>query len=207
MLGFILSKMNLLILVVAIFAIVSYFATSFIIVTMDKEAQIVVDRAKRMADSLVNSPSYCDSVRYAIPSSLSVSGGEQFYAMKISTSDIPESGEGGKEMKYLMFQIFKRKDRAHAIATDSFITSATIRMFGELDGVWSEVQDGVFADPQAAVPTNEIIFVKEVVGGQPIVYIIPCNSGTCVADKDAIGKMESVHPPNPPDDEEGGFRC
>ncbi|MFH1224841.1 MAG: hypothetical protein V1676_03480 [Candidatus Diapherotrites archaeon] len=205
MLGFILSKMNLLILVVAVFAIVSYFTTSFILVTIDKEAQIVVDRAKRMADSLVNSPSYCDSVRYALPPALSVSGGEQFYVMKISASDISESGAGEKELKYLVFQIFRRKDPAHAIAADSFITSATIRMFGETDGVWGEVTDGVFADPQAAVPTNEIIFVKEVVGGQPIVYIIPCNSGTCTADKDRVGK-DFVRAQNLPD-EEGGFRC
>ncbi|MFH1696281.1 MAG: hypothetical protein ABH854_00020, partial [Candidatus Diapherotrites archaeon] len=67
MLGFILSKLNLLILVVAIFAIVAFFTTSLADVMKQKEAQEISTRVMSKANALVNSPTSCDSVPYNLP--------------------------------------------------------------------------------------------------------------------------------------------
>ena len=56
MLGFILSKLNLLILVMAIFAIVAFFAASLSDIAKVKEASELTSKLKEQSFSLVTSP-------------------------------------------------------------------------------------------------------------------------------------------------------
>ncbi|MBU0662597.1 hypothetical protein KKH30_03145 [Candidatus Micrarchaeota archaeon] len=203
MLGFILSKLNLLILVVAIFAIVAFFTTSLADVMKQKEAQEISTRVMSKANALVNSPTSCDSVPYNLPPHLAVSGGEFFYVMKISTAPVDES----ENLHYVIFQIFPRRNQEHALAGDSFITDAEISLFELTDDKLRRVEgtgNEILIDPQAANPINAMVFVKEIELGESKLYIIPCNSALCESYKEEAGNI--IHVPNPPE-EEGGFRC
>lgn len=212
MLDFILSKLNLLILVTAIFAIISFFAIGLGDITKIKEANELASRVKEKTDSVANSNSYCDATFYPFPNDLRTAGGKFYYVMKISKTDIESSTN---PVNVLIFSVYRREDmrkekvtqsdyKAKAIAADSFRTTAAIKLYGtQYEGTGysgSPVEaDEVFIDPQAENPMNGIDVIKEVQDGKLSVYIIGCESSLCSAYKTEIGKQ--VH------GTEGGFFC
>lgn len=185
MLGFILSKLNLLILVVAIFAIVAYFTIGLADVMKTMEAQLVAQRAASRVAALAESPSYCDSVPHYFPHSVRVAGEDMYYVLKISKATVKK--DGGTLTK-VIFSVFSRLEQGKAIAADSFDTAADVRLYGETDGVWG-VEDYIAIDPQAAVPVDAAMFIKEKIGGKAILHIIPCNTNMCEANKTSVAQQ------------------
>ncbi len=199
MLGFILSKMNLLILVVAIFAIVAFFTFGLADIIKIKESELVLDRVTKKAYALVNSPSYCDSAYHYLPRAITVTGEDFYYVMKISKGTIELAG--GEDTNILIFSVFSRKDQTNALAANSFRTKAAIWIFskdydgkeysGSIENVCDSPDEGCSAvlDPQARGKQDALVLVKEVIGGLPILYVIPCNSegNICEAVKEEVG--------------------
>ena len=223
MLGFILSKLNLLILVTAIFAIVGFFSFGLTDIIKVNEAAELATRLNEKSFSLASSPSYCSSGSYLLPDSLMVAGKEFYYVVKVSKEKV--ESYSGEEVNILIFSVYPRLEitryfgdssyEPKAIAANSFRTKAEIFLYsqdyfgsGYENAVSLQVSpDGdneIFLDPQAVLPANTIEMVKEVEAGLPLLHIIGCNYATCKANKETIG--EEVHAPNPPVDE-GGFRC
>ncbi|MEK6958017.1 MAG: hypothetical protein AABW99_03505 [archaeon] len=219
MLDFILSKMNLLILVTAIFAIVSFFTFGLTDITKVNEAGAVASRIAEKSFALVSSPNYCFSDRYVLDNEIMVAGSGYYYVLKISkTAVIPQNSISGEPVNVVVFSVYPRTEiknqygdssyAAKAIAADSFRTEAEIHLYSQTyNGTTYEdaiqEQDELYVDPQAQIPFNSVEFIKEVDEGQPKLYIIACNSATCLANKTFVGNM--VHPEQP--DGSGGFRC
>ena len=84
MLAFTLSKMNLLILVTAVFAIVAYFMLGLTDVVVANSALQIANAKAEQALGIVNSDKLCFSSPVNVPSSIKYFGGsrEFFYAMK-----------------------------------------------------------------------------------------------------------------------------
>ena len=216
MLGFILSKMNLLILVVSIFAIVAFFTFGLIDIVKVKETQLLLDRVLTKASSVASSPAYCFSDSHTFPRSLDVSGQEFYYVMKISVTQFEKELPSGPEtISKVIFSVFPRRDLVKsindpsyipkAIAAKSFETKAEVTLFsqdylgdeyggiGTLRELATDTGESVYIDPQARVPMDSIQLVKEIKRGQSSLYIFPCSVGpTCNAIKSSVG--ESVYP-------------
>lgn len=197
MLGFILSKMNLLILVVAIFAIVSFFLFGLIDIMKINEAQLVLDRITRISYTLVNSPSYCDSATYTLPDAIKVSGSDFYYVLKVSKETVEL--DSGEELNLLIYSIFSRKELTKSIAADSFRTDAEIIIYSrEYEVSGSQAPDDYFGDnpeevevawidPQTRSKVDSVVLVKEKRSGQVYLYIILCHSALCESRKEYVG--------------------
>ncbi len=224
MLDFILSKLNLLILVTAIFAIVAFFAASLTEIAKVKEAAQLASKITEESSSLLLFSNYCFTDSIQIPDKLAIAGSSYYYVLKVSTQEL-DDGSGGT-INVLIYSIFPREEIKKsfqssdyvpkAIAADSFRTKADIHIYslGRYNGTGYEGTGGgaivtdetsVYVDPQAENPKNSLEFVKEVVGGKKSFYVIACNKDAagCEVDRETIGN--SVHPPAA--GSEGGFLC
>jgi hypothetical protein len=221
MLGFILSKLNLLILVTSIFAIVSFFALGLGDITKVKEAGELATKSVEKAASIANSPASCESSYFPFPRQLRTAGSNFYYVVKISKGEIQREGN---KINILIFAVYPREEVKKkflsssyvpkAIAADSFRTNSDIFLYG-LDyrgsGYIGNISDGVlsppneiYIDPQAENPMNALVLVKEVQDGKKKFHVIGCEGTSCNAYKTQIGSL--VHPGtslNP----EGGFLC
>ena len=224
MLGFILSKLNLLILVMAIFAIVAFFAASLSDIAKVKEASELTSKLKEQSFSLVTSPNYCFTDSYQIPDELAIAGSSYYYVMKVSKNELDT--EDGNTINVLIFSIFPRDEikkaggcapkvdgyAPKAIAADSFRTKADIHIFTQENYSGSDYggkvveQEYACIDPQALNPKNSLEFVKEVVRGKTSFYVIGCEKegAGCEIDREGVGNI--VHPPPAPGSP-GGFLC
>ncbi len=215
MLDFILSKLNLLILVTAIFAIVSFFSFGLGDIAKVKEAEELSLRLNERAFALASSPSYCFSDSQALPGELSIAGGNFYYVLKISKKVIRS---GGENVNTLIFSVYPREElkksienseyKAKSIAASSFRTKAGLFLYAQdYDGTsytgGVSRSDEIFLDPQALVPVDSLEMVKEVQGGESSLYVIACNSAICKANKTSVGNI--VHKGTAT--EEGGFFC
>ena len=191
MLGFSLSKLNLLILVVALFAIVSYFYLGLSDI-------LVADKAKQVAESYygeilnrAQSDSLCNSKTGIIfPRSISVSGGDRFYVAQISKFEPADPDK----LNSVVFKVVNRKDRKLVYAAKSFDVNATIRLFGwdpKTSTVSEEPPDSMISiDPQSAPrPVDGMNVVKETFQGRNFVYVIACSSvsGICELNSGIVG--------------------
>lgn len=227
MLGFILSKMNLLILVTAIFAIVGFFTIGLIDITEVNEASELASRLKEKSFALANASNFCLSDSYDLPKDFFIAGRSFLYVLKVSTRTIDVDGD---HINILIFSVFPRREiqksyqdssyLPKAIAAQSFRTSSIITLYsqeynydettstlaymGEVRDDWY-LEDEIIVDPQAINPANQLELIREVIDGKPYLYVIACNSARCEADKTFVG--ETVHEPDPANDIDGGFRC
>lgn len=221
MLGFILSKLNLLILVTSIFAIVSFFALGLGDITKVKEAGELATKASEKANSIANSPSSCESSYYPAPDRLRTAGSNFYYVLKISKGEIER---GGEKINLLIFSVYPREEikkqfssasyTAKAIAADSFRTDADLFLYGleyrgsgYSGGIGDSVSaapNEIYIDPQAENPVNAMLMVKEVQDGKKKFHVIGCEGSSCSAYKTLVGGL--VHP-GTPNNPEGGFLC
>ena len=199
MLGFILSKINLLILVFAIFAILSFFTLSLIDIVRVYEGHLVLEQLSSKAFSLVSSPSYCFSDSFDLPRSIVVGSNEFFYVVKISKQKVKTVVNGNDQTETIViFSLIPRKEylsfvkgnakEPPSVAASAFRTSSVVRLFsrtysGEVyDGTVSEpTDDEIIVDPSTKIPFETIEFRKEIISGQEHVYIFPCSGfyGNC----------------------------
>jgi hypothetical protein len=186
MLGFTLSKLNLLIFVIAIFSIVSYFLLSFQANATAKVALDLVKIQSSDAYSIITSDSLCDSKEILLPRSLSFDPNSprgQFYVLKILTIESNLDEEGIPETTKIVFSVADRREffqRNQEIITASSIdVDGKVYLF-EYDPTASptvQLQESLTVfDPQASTPINKIILIKEIVQGKTHSYFIPCTT-------------------------------
>ncbi len=199
MLGFILSKLNLLILVVAIFAIVSFFAFNLIDIVKVYEGRLLLDQLSSKAFALASSPAYCFSDSYDLPRSIVVGGDEVFYVVKISKQSVNITNPDGTQapitvvifsliprVQYLQFIRGDLPNEPPSVAASSFRTSASVNLYspdylGEEYGdtgasFLKGPDDPIFIDPNTRQPYNTLEFRKEIRSGLEYVYFFPCST-------------------------------
>ncbi len=185
MLGFILSKMNLLIMVTAIFAIVAYFMifvnqgtvgrqANGILTNMVEETQGVVSSSGQCHQSIVRIPRYIQTV-----GSTSL-GGRVRFTIRVNKICVPEPCVPGSE-KIVSYSLWTGKgDNAEAIAAKPFSTSADeVDLFQwRIDSGFSidPPSNEIFLDPNAKTPMDSLLLIKEVYLGKTYLYVIPCSS-------------------------------
>lgn len=178
MLGFTLSKINLLIFVVAIFSIVLFFIYSFSGILIENIANDYIRIHNQDAFTLVGSPSLCAAQVHYLKDSIESGSGNTgrglYYIMNI------KKAKGKDGMNKMIFQLAPRKTPEQFIAAASFDTKADFNFFdfeeltsGDTINVYDE---NTLLDPQAKIPSNAYIILKEVNSGQTTVYVIPCSS-------------------------------
>lgn len=187
MFGFTISKINLLILVFAMFLIVTYFMFGWRTVLIGYSAQQIVD--KRLASPIynkLNSESICDfDPVVRIPRHIEyfadvVSGGRYFYKVTISKME-PEG-----EKSWLLVKAVDRKDPDNVLATASFRTDAKIRLFEwvedeDIKRCYFSEQDSIVLDPEGdmwgeQIPKDAVAILMERWQGEQFIYIIACST-------------------------------
>lgn len=222
MLGFILSKLNLLILVTAIFAIVTFFMFGLSDIARVKEASELAFRVEQRASSIANSQGYCLSDSVPLDERLSIAGSTFYYVLKVSKLESVKTS-GGNRFNLLIFSVYPREEikkgfadstyEPKSIAAESFRTKSELHLYSQTyngigygEGNTPDVIESgeIYLDPQAIVPSDQLEFVKEIEGGKPKFYVIGCNSRLCEARKTFVGE-NLVHKKTLAS--EGGFFC
>jgi len=205
LLGFILSKLNLLILVVAIFAIVSFFAFGLKDLVLINEARLLLDRVSQKSFALVSSPSYCFSDAFDLPGQIRVAGEDYYYILKISKVEInkptPEDPSAQisvvifslhPRLEYLKYFNGERAEEPPSIAASSFRTAAEVNLYSEpytgeeYQDTDPEIATPIIVDPSTRDRYNTVEFLKEIRGGQTFVYIFPCSSSVTHENCEAV---------------------
>ncbi len=209
MLGFTLSKFSLLILVVSIFGIVSFFTVHLTDSLKVKALNDLLAHNSSIASEMMSSPSYCDILLVKIPETVTLSTSEMYYVMRISST--AAQPVHGITRKYLIFSASDRRTPGTVIASSSSPTTADIIFFERrLDissGVYSysrvpvaDNSTGILLDPSARSTelSDAFYLVKEINNeGKTELYVFPCAisgglQSICDNVKDAVGK--AVHP-------------
>src|SRR3989344_319006 len=197
MLGFTLSKLNLLLLAIAASATVAYFMVIYIDASEAQAAQQLAQKLAQDAASLMNSSTYCDYLEFSLPRSFAVGGKEFYYKLRISGLEAQSETDNPKN--YLIFSVIrKREGRESIVATSSVIASAEINVFRFGDETTLEpelagLEEGAILDPQAIPRQNIVMLVKEIIDGAPYIYAIPCSSesdaSSCPANKSSAAVL------------------
>jgi hypothetical protein len=195
-LGFTLSKINLLILVTATFAIVAYFMFGLMDVVISEAAQQTIDAYAEKAANVVTSESLCFKTQATIPRHISYFGGLQaskrfFYVMHISR--YPET-HNEDHLSSLIFAISDRKDQEKIRAASKIDVNAEI-IFYDWNPTTINIIDNsvstITLDPQSISPQKDsFMVIKEVVAGKNYLHIIACSSdGMCPANCDLSSEI------------------
>lgn len=224
MLGFTLSKLNLLILVTALFAIISFFMLNLTNITISNIAQQMVNDYSTTVQDIASGGNICRTSSTTVPESIEYFGGlmpaQRFYYVMYLKRYPPEGAAEGK-LNSLIFQIASRKEKAKVIATNSLDLDASILLYD-----WDPVTDTfaetdtIIVDPESRgiATKNSVYFVKEVFQGKTYFHIIACSSsaGICERNLDrascwlkecaAIPRESSCFPP-PADCASRGISC
>lgn len=183
MMGFTLSKLNLLILVTALFAIISFFLFSLTdLVVSDLAQQMAKDQSETVF-GLATGDFLCETSTVTLPESIQYFGGlmpsQRFYYV-MHVKRYPEEPEPDS-LNTLIFQIASRKDPDKIIATSSIDINARIYLYDwdpETDIM--EEKSAMTIDPESAgvATKNSMSLVKEVYQGQEYLHMIACSSSS-----------------------------
>ncbi len=190
MLGFTLSKINLLLLVTATFAIIAYFMFGLEGMIISQAAQQTAEAYGEKASAAITSDSLCFKTDITVPKSISYYGSKEFfYLMHISR--YPET----YDPEYLTSVIFSISDRS---SPDKLRAASRIDLNAEVifydwdPLLLNEIDNtpsSITLDPQSRSPQkNSFIMIKEILLGKTILHVIACSAGnTCLANLDAVG--------------------
>jgi hypothetical protein len=177
MLGFTLSKINLLIFVVAVFSIILFFMYGFSGILVQNIATDYIRIHTQDAFTLVGSPSLCAAQIHFLKDSIESSSGNtgrgMYYVINI------KKGQGKEGMNKLIFALAPRKNPENYIAASSFDVNAEIVFFDFeklKNGDPSMNDSNTLLDPQALFPSNAYVILKEVNLGETTIYVIPCSN-------------------------------
>ncbi len=186
MLGFILSKLNLLIMVTAIFAIVTYFTFFVGETAVSQQAQQTLERFVEVTRDAIKSPTLCHRVSIGIPPFIySLASGQPnnriFFKVKISkiAGNPSASPPVPSELIFAMVRSFDNK----VLAAQRFGTTAEIKLYdwkANIPDALPEAAAGIpiELDPQSAPnPTDSMWIIKETFEGNDFLYVVPCSSG------------------------------
>ena len=169
MIEFTLSKINLLILVVALFSIISFFSLNVGKIFLLNEVKQEMDKYALTLNSMLVAPTTCDSKPFSIPPKCTSFGNNIYYHMKIS-SLLDNTGSR------LIFAVSDIRTPDKILAASSLATEAKIVIL-ENHGEWEVLPSSEFLelDPQDVPPRNAFYAVKSVKSGIPTLYIFPCS--------------------------------
>src|SRR3989344_2221233 len=179
MLGFTLSKLNLLILVVALFSIIAYFMFSLDEIVKQNQAQLLTSKLVKNASTTLSTATSCDRVVINLPRYLTSIGTDRlYYKLKISSADNDDDPFNGNA---LIFSVSSIRDPDSVLGADAVRSQARIKLF-YLEDTWKEQRnsrEGVLIDPQGLPPFDSIAVIKriEVEDEKPrqVLYVIPCS--------------------------------
>jgi len=212
MLGFTLSKINLLIFVVAVFSIVLFFIYGFSGILVENIAKDYIRIHANDAFTLVGSPALCAAQIHYLKDSIESSSGNtgrgMYYIINI------KKGIGKNGMNKLIFALAPRKTPNEYLAAASFDVNADIYFFdfqelkeNPCDTDHSSncrnikiYDSNSLLDPQAAFPVNAYVILKEVNNGKTSVYIVPCSNRRGAECEELLGYAGNKI-------REGGFNC
>lgn len=208
--GFTLSKINLLILVTALFSIVSFFTFNLATVFLVQETQRDLTKYAKTAEGLLNPATVCDSKPVPIPSKYYTFGTEFLYTLKVTA--LPETlyyPDGSTaDGTRLIFSISDKKSESQIISSSSFATVANVHVYTRSTGTFQLLgsNDPLLLNPQAIVPENTLYLVKQTVGGTQHLYVFPCtevsSTLSCALDKKTVsGQVKTDQ------GEEYAFKC
>ncbi|HIH21832.1 MAG: hypothetical protein J4478_01130 [Candidatus Diapherotrites archaeon] len=172
MLGFTLSKFSLLILVVAIFGIVSFFTLQLTESLKSKALTDMLANNASIASEMMSSPSYCDALLVKIPETVKLSTSEMYYVMRISTQPVPNS-----EKSYLIFSAASRASPEQTVAASSSPTTASVTIYDNSYSNPVDAQEGILLDPSARSSelSDAFYLVKEIDSqGKVLLFVFPC---------------------------------
>ncbi|MBS3061438.1 MAG: hypothetical protein J4215_02540 [Candidatus Diapherotrites archaeon] len=196
MLDYILSKLNMLILVTALFAIGSYFAFYLAQSLEKQQADTVLSQITEDAFGVINSSSICHEVTLTLPPYIntlgrSEGGNKLYYLFQINSQENVLADLSTDPANALIFSIRTKKDN-QVLSAQRIVTNAHIQIFewdarsGTTDPLTAlkiPVPDAlgnifVTLNPVAAPtpPENAVKLVKEVYNGETYLYVIPCSS-------------------------------
>ena len=236
MLGFILSKMNLLILVVAIAAIIVFFTIGLSDIVLEKESNMLLNRLAKKTFTVSSSPSYCFSDSFYLPRGLNVSGADFVFVIKADVQEInvTPSDPNSEKINSIIYSIYPRREFVKqykdpnyvpkAISAASLRTKAKVYMFNDdYTGTYSGnphllkqpgTSNGDFVVDTEAVPVskNTLVFLKQKLKGIDYLYVFACDNSVCDAVKNQFSKEiasatpEAAFNPTEPNGE-GAFSC
>jgi hypothetical protein len=181
--------MNLLILVTALFAIVAYFMFGLTDFFVASSATQMVNAKAEQALGIANSDKLCFSSPVNIPSVIKYFGDSKdfYYAMKISRE--PETTIPDKD-NTLIFSIVNRREQNRVIAAKSIGIDAEIILFewNSKEDILTQKKDSILIDPQATVPVNSFMLIKETFKGKNYLYVIACSFTSNIC----YGNMQDV---------------
>ncbi len=184
MMGFTLSKLNLLILVTVLFAIISFFMFALTGIVVGNLAQLMVKDYSISVFGLVSGgeDKLCHTTDVTIPESLKYFGGltpTQYFYYVLNVKRFPREFEEDR-LSTLIFQIASRKEPDKIIATSSIDINAEIIFYDwETDPEDRLVEkDSLTLDPLSIgiAPKNSMKLIKEVYNGKTYIHIIACSS-------------------------------
>lgn len=217
MMGFTLSKLNMLIFVTAIFVIVTFFMAHLAPLAIQVKANQQVNKVALLVSDKVNAQTVCAGGKILMPmeftyfGSGALSGKRFFYKMRISKIE----SSGPDDPNKIIFKILER-ETDKLIAADIVHTNADIRIFGWQDNVsnfkldeaeWVTASTSIekieseeyYAeiDPQKGYlrpSPNTLYVIKENYEGNDTIYLFTCPSilcsvriGSSSADSDLAG--------------------
>ena len=182
MMMFALSKINLLILVVALFTIIVYFTFGFQGLLVVNSANQEVRKVVEQAAFLINSQNICGSIEISIPHKIMVASGQGlFFVMEIRSVELEDRNS-------IVFSIIDRDEIIKArrkgkeptiIASDRFNIKAAFHLFSLNDeDNLCLAESSYLGFGTMDIPIDYAVIVKEVYHGKTHVYIIPCTSAS-----------------------------
>lgn len=193
MIEFILSKINLLILVVALFSIISFFTINVGGIFLSGEVKQELDKYAYAINGMIVAPTTCDSKPIIIPNKFSSFGNNIYYHLTIAAFPDPNGITGTR----VIFSVNDIKHPNTILAASSLNTQANVVIY-DLSGVDPlEILNGeeLVLDPQAVPPLNAFYAVKSVKQGRTTLYLFPCaitSSGdTCVGNSGAKTRVNT----------------
>ncbi len=193
MLGFTLSKLNLLILVTALFGIIAFFLFVLTDMMVARSAQQMVSDLVETTAGITTGDAFCKEETVTIPEEITYFSGRRFYyIMKISR----EPAEYNPEyLSKLIFKVASRKEQTKFIATNSYDMNAEILLYqwpvaGGVIATDLKEQSSSILDPMSEPPvSNSIMLIKEVYNRENFLHVIACNTdpGQCEINKSYAG--------------------
>lgn len=172
MIEFILSKINLLILVVALFSIISFFTLNVGGIFLAGEVKQELDKYTYSLNGMLVAPTTCDSKPITIPNKFSSFGNNIYYHLSIAAFPDPNGVSGTR----VIFSVNDIKRPNTVLAASSLSTQASVVIFDVSSGTPLEINGGeeLVLDPQNVPPFNAFYAVKSVKQGVTTLYLFPC---------------------------------
>ena len=186
MLGFTLSKFNMLVLAIALFSVISFFMTSLTGIVIGNQAQQLVSAYIEKTSAAILSESLCFRTSVTVPEFITYFGGASgnerlfLYVLKISKIENP-AAEG---LSSIIMSVSNRHSLEKFLAAKRVDVKARIKIYNwdtSTDTIIESTSGATIIDPQAFPPVNSFVLIKEVFKDKTYLHVIPCSTGQSTA--------------------------